>query len=124
MEDKEGVEKKVLREGNGTDFPKKSDRVTIEYTGYLYDPSRSDIDYKGTQFDSSVDRGDFITQIGVGKVIRGWDEGVLNMSLGEKSTLLISSGYGYGKRGFPGHIPANSRLVFDVELKAINDKKV
>ncbi|KAI4218784.1 MAG: hypothetical protein L6R36_008752 [Xanthoria steineri] len=88
-----GVTRKVLKEGNGTDKPKKGDVVTIEYTGNLYDESKADNDYRGTQFDSSVGRGDFKTQIGVGKVIRGWDEGVMEMSLGEKSVLTIS-GYG------------------------------
>ncbi|ORY09528.1 hypothetical protein BCR34DRAFT_370263 [Clohesyomyces aquaticus] len=123
-----GVEKQVLRAGNGVDFPKKHDEVSMEYTGWLYDDNAAD--KKGNQFDSSVGRGDLITPIGVGRVIRGWDEGILGsttsepMSLGEKATLTISADYGYGSRGFPGHIPANARLVFDVELKAINQKKV
>ncbi|KAI4176116.1 MAG: hypothetical protein LQ348_006056, partial [Seirophora lacunosa] len=85
-----GVTKKVLKEGNGTDKPKKGDEVTIEYTGNLYDDANADNDYRGKQFDSSVGRGDFKTPIGVGRVIRGWDEGVLDMSLGEKSILTIS----------------------------------
>ncbi|KAG7007852.1 hypothetical protein G7Y79_00008g024900 [Physcia stellaris] len=118
-----GVEKKVLKEGNGTDKPQKGDEVTIEYTGNLYDEAKADNDYRGDQFDSSIGRGDFRTQIGTGKVIRGWDEGVITMTLGEKSVLTISSDYAYGDRGFPGLIPKNSALVFVVELKAINDKK-
>ncbi|KAL8927485.1 MAG: hypothetical protein Q9208_002290 [Pyrenodesmia sp. 3 TL-2023] len=85
-----GVTRKVLKEGNGTDKPKKGDTVTIEYTGNLYDEGQANNDYRGKQFDSSVGRGDFKTKIGVGKVIRGWDEGVLDMSLGEKSILTIS----------------------------------
>ncbi|KAI4094675.1 MAG: hypothetical protein LQ344_002147 [Seirophora lacunosa] len=92
-----GVTKKVLKEGNGTDKPKKGDEVTIEYTGNLYDDANADNDYRGKQFDSSVGRGDFKTPIGVGRVIRGWDEGVLDMSLGEKSILTISGDYAYGK---------------------------
>ncbi|KAF2475633.1 peptidyl-prolyl cis-trans isomerase [Lindgomyces ingoldianus] len=122
-----GVEKKVLKTGNEVDFPKKHDEVSMEYTGWLYDDNASD--KKGTKFDSSVGRGDLITPIGVGRVIRGWDEGILGsgstagMSLGEKATLTISADYGYGSRGFPGHIPENARLIFDVELKAINGKK-
>ncbi|KAL8908809.1 MAG: hypothetical protein Q9171_005285 [Xanthocarpia ochracea] len=99
-----GVTRKVLKEGNGTDKPKKGDEVTIEYTGNLYDPAEEGNDYRGTQFDSSVGRGDFKTKIGVGKVIRGWDEGVTEMSLGEKSVLTISG-------GFPGLIPPNASLV-------------
>jgi len=124
-----GVEKKILKEGNGVDYPHENDEVAMEYTGYLYDVSRASNDYKGAKFDSSIGRGDFVTKIGIGRVIKGWDEGIIGsntssgMSLGEKATLTISSDYGYGARGFPGHIPANSSLVFDVELKAINGKK-
>ncbi|KAF2966372.1 hypothetical protein GQX73_g7204 [Xylaria multiplex] len=68
-------------------------------------------------FDSSVGRGDFVTRIGVGQVIKGWDEGVTQMKVGEKATLDISSDYGYGARGFTGHIPPNADLIFDVHLK-------
>ncbi|MCJ1354436.1 MAG: FK506-binding protein 2B [Icmadophila ericetorum] len=67
-----GVTRKILKEGNGVDKPKKGDTVTIEYTGNLYDESKgSDKNYRGKQFDTSVGRGDFKTAIGVGKVIRG-----------------------------------------------------
>ncbi|KAI9750439.1 MAG: FK506 binding protein proline rotamase rapamycin-binding protein [Lichina confinis] len=107
-----------MREGNKADYPRPGDTVSIEYTGYLYDESRDN--NKGTKFDSSVGRGDFVTKIGVGQVIKGWDEGVLDMSLGEKSTLMITSDFAYGNRGFPGSIPPNSSLVFDVELKRIS----
>ncbi|KAL2047051.1 hypothetical protein N7G274_001069 [Stereocaulon virgatum] len=118
-----GVSKKVIKEGNGTDWPKKGDDVTIEYTGNLYDESKgSENDYRGKQFDSSVGRGDFRTKIGVGKVIKGWDEGVMNMSLGEKSILTITGDYAYGDRGFPNLIPPHATLIFVVELKGINDK--
>ncbi|KAI9844817.1 MAG: hypothetical protein M1837_005235 [Sclerophora amabilis] len=85
-----GVDKKILKNGDQTLFPQKGDTVTIEYTGCLYDSARAEQDYKGQKFDSSIGRGDFVTTIGEGKVIKGWDEGVLNMSLGEKSTLIIS----------------------------------
>ncbi|KIW81171.1 hypothetical protein Z517_04195 [Fonsecaea pedrosoi CBS 271.37] len=81
--------KKLLSEGNRTDFPKKGDEVIIEYTGWLYDASKPEKEYKGNEFDSSVGRGAFQTQIGVGRVIQGWDHGVLQMSLGEKSRLTI-----------------------------------
>ena len=105
-----GVERTVLKSGNEVDKPQKGDLVTIEYTGNLYDDSAPE--KKGTQygpyhqlypsiavrdtdachhrFDTSKGRGDFQTEIGVGKVIRGWDEGVTQMSLGEKSILTIS----------------------------------
>lgn len=120
-----GVTRKIVTKGNGTDKPKKGDQVTIEYTGNLYDEAKGSKDnFRGKQFDSSKGRGPFKTQIGVGKVIKGWDEGVMDMSLGEKSILTISGDYAYGDRGFPGLIPPNASLVFEVELKAINDKKV
>ncbi|KAI9693117.1 MAG: FK506 binding protein proline rotamase rapamycin-binding protein [Bathelium mastoideum] len=97
-----GVDKKILKNGNGKDFAKAGDNVTIEYTGYLYDPNQYGNSYKGKQFDSSVGRGDFVTPIGMGRVIRGWDDGILKadggMSLGEKATLTISSDYAYGDR--------------------------
>ncbi|KNG52225.1 peptidyl-prolyl cis-trans isomerase [Stemphylium lycopersici] len=122
-----GVEKIISRPGNGTDFPRKHDEISVEYTGWLFDDDAPD--HKGTQFDSSLDRGDLTTPIGAGRVIRGWDEGILGsedippMSLGEIATLIITPDYAYGTRGFPGHIPANAKLIFEVELKAINGKR-
>ncbi|KZF25489.1 peptidyl-prolyl cis-trans isomerase [Xylona heveae TC161] len=118
------VDIKVLKQGNGQDRPQAGDTVTIEYTGWLHDASAgAGNDFKGKQFDSSRGRGDFVTQIGVGKVIKGWDEGVQRMTLGEKSTLTIDSSKAYGESGFPGHIPPNAQLIFDVELKGINNKR-
>jgi len=113
------VTKKVLRNGNGVDKPNKGDEVVIDYTGYLYDTDAASNNYMGDEFDSSRNRGEFRTQIGVGKVIRGWDEAVVTMSVGEKAILTISGDYAYGDRGFPGLIPANMALVFIVELKSI-----
>ena len=78
----------------------------------------------GSKFDSSVDKGrPFIFKIGLGMVIKGWDEGVIQMSLGEKSVLTISSEFGYGSRGAGGVIPPNADLRFEVELLAINNLK-
>mmetsp|Transcript_50519 Transcript_50519/g.54611 ORF Transcript_50519/g.54611 Transcript_50519/m.54611 type:complete len:131 (-) Transcript_50519:256-648(-) len=111
-----GVEKEINTEGDGTTFPKTGDQLTMHYTGTL----SSD----GKQFDSSVTRGKpFQFVIGVGAVIKGWDEGVAQMSLGEKSKLFITSDYGYGERGAPGAIPPNSDLTFEVELLAIGPQK-
>lgn len=77
----------------------------------------------GSKFDSSRDRGQpFQTAIGVGQVIRGWDEGVPQLSLGQKAKLNITYDYAYGDRGFPPVIPARADLVFEVELLAINGK--
>jgi len=112
-----GVERTIINEGNGA-IPKPGQTVTIEYTGWVKDPSKPNS--KGEQFDSSVGRGDFVVQIGVGQLIKGWDEGVTQMKVGEKSTLDITSDFGYGARGFPGRIPPNSSLIFDVELKNVS----
>ncbi|KAI9741515.1 MAG: FK506 binding protein proline rotamase rapamycin-binding protein [Claussenomyces sp. TS43310] len=112
-----GVSKTVHREGSGI-VPKPGDRVTIEYTGFLKDTSKPD--NKGQQFDSSVGRGDFECKIGVGQVIKGWDEGVTTMKQGEKATLDITYDYAYGERGFAGAIPPRADLIFDVDLKKVN----
>ncbi|KAK6591268.1 FKBP-type peptidyl-prolyl cis-trans isomerase [Botrytis cinerea] len=116
-----GVTKHVLKEGTGA-IPKPGDTVTIQYTGWLKDTTKGDTleSQKGNQFDSSVNRGPFVVQIGVGQVIKGWDEGVTQMKLGEKATLDITPDYAYGARWFPPVIPANSTLLFDVELQKIN----
>eukprot|EP00286_Rhodomonas_abbreviata_P020542 CAMPEP_0181310706 /NCGR_PEP_ID=MMETSP1101-20121128/12733_1 /TAXON_ID=46948 /ORGANISM="Rhodomonas abbreviata, Strain Caron Lab Isolate" /LENGTH=164 /DNA_ID=CAMNT_0023417361 /DNA_START=46 /DNA_END=540 /DNA_ORIENTATION=- len=111
-----GVEVTTTKAGDGKNYPQKGDILSMHYTGTLAKD--------GSKFDSSVDRGTpFKFQIGVGQVIKGWDEGVIKMSLGEKATLKISPDYGYGERGFPPVIPPSSELVFDVELLAIGDKK-
>jgi len=106
----------IVREGDGETFPKKGDKLSMHYKGTL----ASD----GTQFDSSYDRGvPFSFKIGKGEVIKGWDEGVMKMSLGEKAVLHISSDMGYGSQGAGGVIPPNADLDFTVELLAIGDKK-
>jgi FK506-binding protein 1 len=111
-----GVEKEILQAGDGESFPGSGDMLTMHYTGTLVEG--------GTQFDSSVTRGKpFQFVIGIGQVIRGWDEGVIQMSLGEKAMLKISSDFGYGSQGAPGAIPPNADLKFEVELLAIGDKK-
>ncbi|KAF4458453.1 peptidylprolyl isomerase [Fusarium albosuccineum] len=111
-----GVTKTTHQEGSGA-IPQVGQTVTIEYTGYLKDASKPD--NKGEKFDSSVGRGDFVVPIGIGRVIKGWDEGVTQMKVGEKATLDITPDYGYGAAGFPGHIPPNASLIFDVELKKV-----
>jgi peptidylprolyl isomerase len=96
--------------GTGAE-PKTGDKVTVHYTGYLTD---------GKKVDSSVDTNEPLTfVIGVGKVIKGWDEGIASMKVGGKRKLLIPSNLGYGMRGAGGVIPPNADLVFDVELIAI-----
>ncbi|KAG0210575.1 FK506 binding protein proline rotamase rapamycin-binding protein [Mortierella sp. GBA30] len=106
-----GVIKTTLTPGDGVNFPKVGDTVVMHYVGTLDD---------GSKFDSSRDRNKpFETAIGVGRVIRGWEEGVPQMSLGEKAILKITSDYGYGERGYPPVIPPKATLTFEVELLQI-----
>jgi len=100
--------KTIQQKGQGSKHPKKGCSVYVHYTGTLED---------GTKFDSSRDRGDpFSFQLGVGQVIKGWDEGVASMLKGERATLKIQSHKAYGERGSPPKIPPGATLDFDVEL--------
>ncbi|MDB6066368.1 MAG: peptidylprolyl isomerase [Pedosphaera sp.] len=100
-----------INTGNGP-TPKKGETVTVHYTGWLTD---------GTKFDSSVDRNDpFAFVLGTGQVIRGWDEGVATMKVGDKTKFTIPPEKAYGPQGYPGAIPPNATLVFEVELLSID----
>ena len=104
------LEIKTTQEGTGERQVKTGDTISVHYTGKLTD---------GTKFDSSVDRGKpFEFTVGQGMVIRGWEQGFLGAKVGEKRTLTIPAEMGYGARAV-GSIPANSTLIFDVELVAI-----
>lgn len=92
--------------------------LVMNYTGWLYDPKAPG--FKGQQFDSSVGRGPFEFVLGAGRVIAGWDQGILNMRVGGKRTLLIPSALGYGVSGANGSIiKGNAALVFEVELVSV-----
>jgi len=100
-----------LVEGNGA-TPKPGQSVSVHYTGCFMD---------GKKFDSSVDRGEpFSFVLGAGQVIGGWDVGVATMRVGDKVKLTIPPELAYGRDGYPGAIPPNSTLVFEVELLAVN----
>jgi len=109
-----GVKKRIPAE----DCPIKTrngDNLHMHYTGTLYED--------GSEFDSSIPRGQPLTfQLGTGRVIKGWDQGLVGMCEGEKRKLIIPPELGYGASGSPPKIPGNSVLVFEVELVKIERK--
>jgi peptidylprolyl isomerase len=106
-----GLQIEDTKVGTGA-TPKRGQTCVMHYTGWLYENGA-----KGKKFDSSVDRGDpFDFPLGMGRVIKGWDEGVASMKVGGKRTLIIPPELGYGARGAGGVIPPNATLMFDVEL--------
>lgn len=112
-----GLSYEITKEGEkGSAIAKKGESVNVHYTGWLSDVEGG----KGRKFDSSLDREEpFSFPLGMGRVIKGWDEGVAGMHVGEKRVLYIPSNLGYGERGAGAVIPANADLIFEVELLAI-----
>jgi FKBP-type peptidyl-prolyl cis-trans isomerase len=105
--------KVLVKAGDGKTYPKMGQMCVMHYVGTLTD---------GTVFDSSRKRGKpFEFSIGVGQVIKGWDEGVATMTVGEISKLLIDPDCGYGAKGAGKVIPPNAKLIFEVELLKLKD---
>lgn len=112
--------KSVLKKGDKTNFPKKGETVSCWYTGTLED---------GTVFDTNIpalarkkrQTKPLSFKVGLGRVIRGWDEGLLTMSKGETARFEIEPEWAYGKKGLPdSKIPPNAKLIFEVELVAVD----
>mgnify|MGYP001237759030 CR=1 FL=1 len=99
-----------LTSGTGPQ-PRKGQTVTVHYTGTFTN---------GQKFDSSVDRNEpFSFVLGIGQVIAGWDQGVATMNVGDKVRMTIPPDLAYGAAGYPGAIPPNSTLIFEVELLGV-----
>ena len=102
----------IVPVASGDGLAKAGDTVWVHYTGTLQS--------NGTKFDSSLDRGDPISfTLGQGEVIKGWDEGIAGMKVGDKRQLIIPPTLGYGEKGAGNVIPPNATLVFDVELMGV-----
>jgi FKBP-type peptidyl-prolyl cis-trans isomerase len=107
----QGLGVEVLTPGTGDVIAVNGKTISVDYTGMFTD---------GKVFDSSIPRGEPLTiTLGQGQVIRGWDLGIVGMKVGEKRRLTIAPELAYGEAGFPGAIPPNSTLVFEITLKAI-----
>jgi FKBP-type peptidyl-prolyl cis-trans isomerase FkpA len=111
------LQKTELAPGSGAEI-QSGQTALVHYTGWLYDAAAPD--NKGKQFDSSVGGEPFEFPLGAGRVIAGWDQGVVGMKVGGKRRLVIPPVMGYGERGAGGVIPPNATLVFDVELVEIH----
>ncbi|MDX1404761.1 MAG: FKBP-type peptidyl-prolyl cis-trans isomerase [Woeseiaceae bacterium] len=109
-----GLSMRLLQEGSGA-TAEPGHTAVVHYTGWLYDESA--VDNRGNKFDSSLDRGlHFEFPLGAGRVIRGWDEGVAGMKVGEVRELTIAPELAYGNRQVGNLIPPGSTLIFEVEL--------
>ncbi|KAJ8110189.1 hypothetical protein OPT61_g6899 [Boeremia exigua] len=117
------IHKTILDVGDTTQLVKKYDEVAIEYTGWIFDPEKPE--GKGNQFDTSLGRGDTVTVVGAGRLLKGWDKGILGdytpedpsdsvcpMALNEKARFKLPYTYGYGANGFLGQVPKKATLIY------------
>jgi len=103
----------IIQEGTGDRQVEQNDVISVHYVGTLTD---------GSKFDSSIDRGEpFTFTVGIGQVIKGWDQGTQGMKVGEKRKLTIPPALAYGEQGSGAVIPPNSTLIFEVELVSFVD---
>ncbi|KAL0483336.1 peptidyl-prolyl cis-trans isomerase [Acrasis kona] len=106
------VSLEIVVKGDGRNFPKSGQTVSVHYTGYLPD---------GKTFDSSRWRNKpFKFRLDRDEVVSGWDEGVMQMSLGERANVTMTPDSAYGKHGLPGLIKGNTTITFDIELLGFN----
>jgi len=108
-----GLKFKDLEVGSGQEA-KQGSPVEVYYSGWLYEDSK-----RGKFFDSTKAGNSFQFTLGIGQVIKGWDDGVMGMKVGGKRELIIPSDLGYGERGAGGVIPPNATLNFEVELLGV-----
>lgn len=114
MELAPGLTARILKAGEGA-TAEAGQTAVVHYTGWLYDETAEN--RRGKKFDSSVDRDQYFRfMLGAGRVIKGWDQGVVGMQVGEKRELTIAPEMGYGERGAGAVIPPGATLVFEVEL--------
>uniref|UniRef100_A0A8C1VT11 peptidylprolyl isomerase n=1 Tax=Cyprinus carpio TaxID=7962 RepID=A0A8C1VT11_CYPCA len=115
-----GVEIETITPGDGRTFPKKGQTCVVHYVGELNFRFSFGSLTDGRKFDSSRDRDKpFKFKIGKQEVIRGWEDGIAQMSVGQRAKLTCSPDYAYGNKGHPGIIPPNATLIFDVELLSL-----
>ncbi|ELU16225.1 hypothetical protein CAPTEDRAFT_171636 [Capitella teleta] len=110
--------KRILKGGNKVNFPRKGDVVSCFYTGKLADGTVFDQNAISTKKFKKAQALKF--KVGVGQVIKGWDQGLMTMSVGEKAELIIEPEWAYGKKGCEGKVPPNATLYFEVELLNID----
>lgn len=116
-----GLTRRQLRAGDGA-VAEVGNIAVVHYTGWLFDPEAEN--NRGQKFDSSVDRGQhFKFPLGAGRVIKGWDQGVVGMNIGEVRELTIAPEMAYGDRGAGAVIPPGATLVFEVELADLEGRE-